>query len=149
MRYVILMGLLVATAFPNLAGAKDRNKPADMPAAPPLCSAEMRLAIDATKAQKSRADFALPVPVFAPEAEFPDSARKQARKQHGLWADSIVGFTVDAEGNPRNVCMIEAAGLDLDVSAVNAAKRYKFKPAMDHGNPIAYPTSMSVSFRLF
>jgi len=87
--------------------------------------------------------------LVSPEAEFPDSARKQLRKKHTLVADSILGFTVDTEGNPKDVCLIQQAGFGLDASAANAAKGYKFKPARDHGDPIVYPTTLQVSFRLY
>jgi hypothetical protein len=145
MRNVILTGLLFAMAFLSAAASKDRNRPVD----PPACSPEMRQAIDTMKSQKARADIAPPVPLVTPEAEFPDSARNQLRKKHTLFADSILGFTVDAEGNPKGVCLIQPAGFGLDGSAANAAKRYKFKPARDHGDPIAYPTMIQISFRLY
>ena len=60
-----------------------------------------------------------------------------------------MGFTVDTEGNPKDVCLIQPAGFGLDASAANAAKGYKFNPARDHGDPIAYPTTLQVSFRLY
>jgi TonB family protein len=145
MSNVILMGLLFAMAIPSGAVSKDRDRPVD----PPPCSPEMRQAIDRMKAQKSRADIAPPVPLVSPEADIPDSARKQLRKKHTLFAESILGFTVDEEGNPRDVCLIQPAGFGLDASAANAAKGYKFKPARDHGNPIAYPITLQVTFRLY
>ena len=145
MRNVILTGLLFAMAFLSAAASKDHDTSVD----PPPCSPKMRQAIDTMKSQKSRADIAPPVPLVSPEAEFPDSARKQLRKKHTLFADSILGFTVDTEGNPKDVCLIQPAGFGLDESAANAAKGYKFKPARDHGDPIAYPTTLQVSFRLY
>lgn len=142
MRNVMLAGLLFAMAFQSGAAAKGRDKSVD----PPACSPAMKQAIDT---MKSRADIVPPVPLLSPEPEFPDSARKQLRKAHSLFADIILGLTVDAEGNPHGVCVIQAAGLGLDGSSANAAKRYKFRPATDHGNPIAYPTSMEISFRVY
>lgn len=132
-------------AFPLAASSKRADSPKD----PPPCSAEMMQAIESMKAQKTDADIALPVPVVMPEAEFTDSARKQLRKKHGPFADIILGLMVDAEGNPKDVCLIQPAGFDLDASAADSARKYKFKPALDHGNPIAYPTSVQVSFHVF
>jgi hypothetical protein len=138
----ILAGVLFATAFPSGAASNGHDRAVD----PPACSPELKQAIDM---MKSRADIVPPVPLLSPEPEFPDSARKQLRKAHSLFADIILGLTVDAEGNPHGVCVIQAAGLGLDGSSANAANRYKFRPATDHGKPIAYPTSMEISFRVY
>jgi len=145
MRDVLLMGLLITTAFPYAAASKDRKEPAD----PPTCSVEMKQAIEAMKSEQSHSGIVPPVPVVQPEAEFTDAARKQIRKKHGLFTDSILGLTVDAKGNAQDVCLIQPAGLGLDASAANAVKQYKFKPATKRGQPIDYPTSVQVSFRMF
>jgi hypothetical protein len=145
MRKVILTGLLFATAFSSVAGSKDRDGFVN----PPPCPPEMRRAIETMKVQKSQGDIVPPVPVITPEAELPDSARKQLQKKHTLFADSILGFTVNAEGNTKEVCLIQPAGLGLDVAVAKAVNGYKFKPARDRGNPIAYPTTVQVSFRLY
>ena len=145
MRNVIMSGLMLALAFRLAASSKSADRPKD----PPPCSAEMIQAIESMKSRKTDANIAPPVPVVMPEPEFTESARKQLRKKHGPFADIILGLMVDAEGNPKDVCLIQPAGFGLDASAADAARKYKFKPALDHGNPIAYPTSVGVSFNVF
>lgn len=145
MRNALLIGLLISTALPYAVASKDRKGPAN----PPPCSAEMTQAIDAVQSGLSRAGITPPVPVFQPEAEFTDAARKQMRKKHQPLADTILGLTVDTSGNPQNVCLIQAAGMGLDASAATVVKRYTFKPAIRNGQPVEYPTSVQVSFRLF
>jgi len=145
MRNMILTGLMLAMTISSASASKRAGRPKD----PPPCSPQMKDAIDSMKSHRIEANIAPPVPLVMPEPNFTYSALKQLRKKHAQLADSILGLTVDAEGNPKDVCLIQPAGFDLDASAADAAKGYKFKPATNHGNPIAYPTSISVSFRMF
>ena len=112
MRNVILTGLLFAMAFLSAAASKDHDTSVD----PPPCSPKMRQAIDTMKSQKSRADIAPPVPLVSPEAEFPDSARKQLRKKahavrrqhfgiHGGYGGQSQGCVPDPTGWVRSGCI--------------------------------------------
>jgi len=40
-------------------------------------------------------------------------------------------------------------GLGLDAKAIEAVKRYKFKPAMKNGTPVPVMISVQVNFRLY
>ena len=40
---------------------------------------------------------------------------------------------VDAQGNPQNVHVIRTLGMGLDEKAMEAVRKYKFKPAMKDG----------------
>jgi periplasmic protein TonB len=86
-----------------------------------------------------------PVPIFQPEAEFSDEARRA--KYQGV---CLVGLIVDAQGNPQNVHIIRALGMGLDEKALEAVRKYKFKPAMKDGRiPVPVPITMEVNFRLY
>jgi protein TonB len=39
--------------------------------------------------------------------------------------------------------------MGLDEKAVEAVKNYKFKPAMEHGKPVAVAMNIEVDFRIF
>jgi len=86
-----------------------------------------------------------PVPLFQPEAEFSDEARRA--KYQGV---VVVSLIVDAQGNPQNVHVVRALGMGLDEKAVEAVRKYKFKPAMRDGKtPVAVPVQVEVNFRLY
>ena len=63
-----------------------------------------------------------------PEAEFSDEARRA--KYQGV---CLISLIVDAQGNPQNPRVIRALGMGLDEKALEAVRKYKFKPAMKDG----------------
>ena len=86
-----------------------------------------------------------PIPLFQPEAEFSDEARRA--KYQGV---CLVGLIVDAQGNPQNVHIVRPLGMGLDEKAMEAVRKYKFKPAMRDGKtPVAVPVNVEVNFRLY
>jgi len=85
-----------------------------------------------------------PVPIATPEAEFSDEARRQ--KHQGVCLISVI---VDAHGNPQNPRVIRSLGMGLDEKALDAVRRYRFKPALKQGRPVAVLITVAVNFRLF
>ena len=86
-----------------------------------------------------------PVPLFEPEAEFSDEARRA--KYQGV---CIIGIIVDAQGNPQNVHVVRALGMGLDEKAMEAVRKYKFKPAMKDGKTaVPVMVNVEVNFRLY
>ena len=85
-----------------------------------------------------------PIPIFTPEAEFSDEARRQ--KYQGACTISVI---VDAQGNPQNARVIQRLGMGLDEKALAAVMRYRFKPAKKDGKPAAVRISVMVNFRLY
>ena len=85
-----------------------------------------------------------PVPIFTPEAEFSDEARRQ--KYQGLCTLSVV---VDSQGNPQAIHVLRALGMGLDEKAVEAVRHYRFKPATKNGKPVPVRITVAVNFRLF
>ncbi len=86
-----------------------------------------------------------PQVLFEPEAEFSDEARRA--KYQGI---VLVGLIVDAQGNPQNVHVIRSLGMGLDEKAIEAVRKYKFRPAMKDGRtPVPVPISVEVNFRLY
>jgi TonB family protein len=86
-----------------------------------------------------------PVPLFQPEAEFSDEARRA--KYQGV---CLVALIVDAQGNPQGVHVIRSLGMGLDEKAMEAVRKYKFKPAMKDGKtPVPVPIQIEVNFRLY
>lgn len=86
-----------------------------------------------------------PVPIFQPEAEFSDEARRA--KYQGV---CIVSVIVDAQGNPVNPRVVRTLGMGLDEKALEAVRKYKFKPAMKDGRtPVPVQVNIEVNFRLY
>ena len=86
-----------------------------------------------------------PVPLFQPDAEFSDEARRA--KYQGV---CLVSLIVDTQGNPQNVHVVRALGMGLDEKAMEAVRKYKFKPAMRDGKtPVPVQVNVEVNFRLY
>jgi protein TonB len=85
-----------------------------------------------------------PIPVFSPAAEFSDEARRQ--KYQGV---CIVSIIVDAHGYPVNPRVTRSLGMGLDEKAIEAVQRYRFKPAMKDGKPVASFVNVEINFRIY
>ncbi len=86
-----------------------------------------------------------PVPLNSVEAEFSDEARRA--KYQGV---CLIQLIVDAQGNPQNPRVIRALGMGLDEKALEAVRKYKFKPAMKDGRtPVPVMITVEVNFRLY
>ena len=86
-----------------------------------------------------------PVPIYQPEAEFSDEARRA--KYQGV---CLITLIVDTQGNPQNIRVSRALGMGLDEKAMEAVRQYKFKPAMKDGKiPVPVQVTVEVNFRLY
>jgi TonB family protein len=87
----------------------------------------------------------VPVVLYEPEAEFSDEARRA--KYQGV---CIITLIVDKDGNPQNPHVTRALGMGLDEKALEAVRKYKFKPAMKDGKtPVSVMLSIEVNFRMY
>ncbi len=85
-----------------------------------------------------------PKPILIPTPEYPDFARRQ-----GIRGKCVLGLIVDKDGRTHDVHVIRSVDKRLDQNAINAAKQYKFSPAMKDGKPVAVRMSVQVEFRLY
>ena len=85
----------------------------------------------------------LPVAVFTPEPEFSDEARLQ--KYQGI---CMIAIIVDTHGNPLNPRVIRHLGMGLDEKALDAVRRYRFRPALRNGKPVSSAITVAIDFRL-
>ncbi len=77
------------------------------------------------------------------EPEYSEEARRA--KYSGSILLSVV---VDQHGIPRDIKVIRGVGLGLDEKAIEAVTRWRFRPGMRHGHPVAVQAQVEVSFRL-
>jgi TonB family protein len=86
-----------------------------------------------------------PVPLNSVEAEFSDEARRA--KYQGV---CLISLIVDVHGDPQNPRVVRALGMGLDEKALEAVKKYKFKPALKDGKtPVPVMITVEVNFRLY
>lgn len=85
-----------------------------------------------------------PVAIYQVEPQFSEEARKA--KFMGM---VLVNLIVDESGSPQNVHVLRGVGMGLDEKAVEAIKQYKFKPAMENGNPVPVSLNVEVNFQVF
>lgn len=85
-----------------------------------------------------------PVPLFTPEAEFSDEARRA--KFQGVCVISVI---VNSKGFPQDPRVVQPLGMGLDDKAIEAVRKYRFKPAKKDGKPVPVRITVEVDFRLF
>jgi periplasmic protein TonB len=84
-----------------------------------------------------------PIPIYKVEPEYSEEARKA--KFQGTVEISIV---IDERGMPTNIRILRPLGLGLDQKAVEAVSKWRFRPGMKDGRPVAVVAKVDVSFRL-
>jgi periplasmic protein TonB len=81
--------------------------------------------------------------VSAPDPEFTDEARRT--KYEGT---CVVSLIVDAQGGTQRIQVVKHLGLGLDEKAIEAVRRYRFKPATLQGRPVPVEMDVEVTFRI-
>lgn len=61
----------------------------------------------------------------------------------------LVNLVVDQNGIPTNVRIVRGIGYGLDEEAVEAVRKYRFKPAMENGQPVPVELNLMVNFQIF
>ncbi|HYZ85460.1 MAG TPA: energy transducer TonB [Bryobacteraceae bacterium] len=84
-----------------------------------------------------------PIPIFRPEPEYSEEARK-AKFQGAVMLQIII----DENGKTRDIRVIRPLGLGLDEKAMEAVQKWRFKPSMKDGRPVAVMANVEVNFRL-
>jgi hypothetical protein len=121
----------------------------------PSCPAEMNPRSLPEGVYRVEGNVLPPVTLKDPEATFSDEARKYARsimKQRHLKrfeAKSLVGFTVDTNGLPQNICVLKELGHGFDRRAFDSATAYRFKPATLNGKPVPVRIAVEMTFALW
>jgi periplasmic protein TonB len=84
-----------------------------------------------------------PSVILKVEPEYSEEARK------AKFQGTVVLFVVvDEKGNPRELKVIRPLGLGLDQKAIEAVEKWKFRPGMKDGKPVAVQATIEVNFRL-
>jgi TonB family protein len=78
------------------------------------------------------------------EPEFSELARRMKYQGTG-----VLGLTVDRDGLPTNIHVLNPLGCGLDAQAVQAVEGWRFKPAEKNGQPIEAEIAVEVDFHLY
>lgn len=82
-----------------------------------------------------------PVPVRTVEPEFPSDL-----KRDGIAGVVFVTCTVDEKGNVVDPVVEKSNNAGFEQPALEAVKKWKFKPARQDGNPVAKKVSIPIKF---
>jgi len=97
----------------------------------------------ASASAPSASNIQPPVVISKTMAEFSEEARK-AHYQGTV----VIHLTVNSKGEPANPKILRSLGLGLDEKAVESVMQWRFRPAMQNGQPIDFDTNVTVNFRL-
>lgn len=85
-----------------------------------------------------------PVPIYQPEPEFSEEARKA--KYQGV---CTLGLIVGVDGRPTGIRVLSSLGMGLDEKAIEAVKNWKFEPGKKDGHAVATEIAVEVEFHLY
>jgi TonB family protein len=84
-----------------------------------------------------------PILISTVEPKYTRYARKT-----GITGMCTLQLTIDAKGIPRNVQVVKSLDPGLDNNAVEAVKRWRYKPAIKDGVPLPVDSTVNVKFEL-
>jgi len=84
-----------------------------------------------------------PTPVIRPEPDYTNQARK-AKLQGEVW----LAVVIDEQGAPHQIELTRKLGLGLDEKAIETVRKWRFRPGMKDGKPVAVKANISISFHL-
>jgi TonB family protein len=84
-----------------------------------------------------------PVPIYKPEPNYAEEARK-ARLEGAV----LLQIVIDENGSVRDVKVLRSLGLGLNEKAVEAVLMWRFRPAVKEGKAVAVQANVEVNFRL-
>lgn len=84
-----------------------------------------------------------PVAIFKAEPEYTQAAR-DAKLEGEVW----LSVMIDEKGVPAEFVVKRSLGLGLDEKAIEAAKKWRFKPGLKFGVAVPVQATIAVSFHL-
>jgi TonB family protein len=88
-------------------------------------------------------DVTQPVLLWKIEPEYTDEARRAK-----IQGTVVLHIEVDTRGQAQNITVRQSLGLGLDERAIEAVRRWRFRPGYRNGKPWATAAMVQVNFRL-
>jgi len=89
-------------------------------------------------------DVSAPKLIYSVAPEYAREARSA-----NIGGNVLVNLVIDQNGIPTNVRVVRGIGHGLDEKAVEAVRKYRFKPSMEHGQPVPVEINIEVIFQIF
>jgi len=89
-------------------------------------------------------DVAAPVPTSHPEPAYPSKAPRSRFK-----GTTVLSIVVDAQGNVTDTQVVKPLGVGFDEKALEAVRKWKFKPGTRGGVAVPARVIVQISFRTF
>jgi TonB family protein len=119
-----------------------REQLAELERQPPGQEARLReLQQSAAELQKVQTDRKARL-IYRVEPEYTEDAREKK-----IAGTVVLTLTVDHEGLPQNIHVKKSLYPSLDQSAIDAAKKMRFEPAMKDGQPVSMWISVEMNFQ--
>lgn len=94
--------------------------------------------------QQASANTTKPKFLSGRDPDYTDSAR-----EHRIEGTVILTLSINEKGKVTAVKVQNGLDKGLDQNAIKAAKKWKFEPATENGEPVAAEVNVSVDFRLY
>lgn len=125
------------------------RNPRPAPAPPPVAQQTPQTApppvdTDTPRPTATLAPGSVPVPISRPAPTYPADALR-----NGESGTAVVRIDVGADGEPTDVRLVSRSGSrSLDRAALQAAKRWRFRPAQRDGQAVAGSVDVPIAFSL-
>lgn len=94
-------------------------------------------------AHASAASDEKPVPIERPAPRYSEDLRKKR-----IEGEVVAEFVIDIEGRVANATIIRSAHLALEAPALEAIRKWRFRPARKDGVPVATQVRQVLAFNL-
>ncbi|MBK9088302.1 MAG: M56 family metallopeptidase [Holophagales bacterium] len=132
---LLVVGAAGAAAFPFGADSQ--------PPAAKTAPAKASVAVDESDVLKVGGDVKEPVQISRSQPTYPEEARK-----NGIQGIVKLSAVIDAKGTVTKVEPIESPDPTLAAAAVDAVRKWTYKPATLKGKPVKVIMTITVSFKL-
>jgi TonB family protein len=138
--YIALVCIIVASIAESQANPGTLKPPPP----PPIVVGTQAIPLACTKTNPPLWCATPPRVVSAPAPEV--SKQAGAAETKGV---CVLKMIVEADGSTSHIRVVNGLGIGLDEKAIEAVKKWKFKPAMLKGKPVAVEVAVEVDFPLW
>lgn len=159
--WILLLLAIIALGWWYYQRGSEQAAIPTAPDATPAITSEQEAAAEAEReraeanqrrqAEQARGDTVAPrpadravEPIVRVQPDYPPEAFRAGEE-----GTVVLRVDVDASGNPGNVDIVSRSGSrDLDRAAIEAVRKWKFRPAMQGGQAVASQVEVPIDFRM-